>query len=372
MDGWAVRGLPPWRLLSSPPGPLDQLPAWPASGWCAQVRTGSPVPAGTIAVLPVEQSRQLSVDGHVLVEPTGPAPAPGQHVRPAGEEARAGDVLLSAGTLVTPPVAGLAAAAGHDTLTVQPPAIVDVLILGDEIITHGLPSAGRTRDALGPQLPGWLAAYGAASHAEPRRVPDDLDRLVSAIEASPADVVVTTGGTSVGSTDHVRAAVARLGGRLLVDGVAVKPGHPMLLAAMPRDDRAGLEPDTQWLVGLPGNPLAACVAAVTLLEPLLDALHARQRPALSARLCAGAPARRGDEQRHRLVPVRLTILGELAQVSACGPAMLRGLTSASGLAVIGPAGARAGDAVPYLPLPWAKGPFPFMTFEAQTCSQEVW
>ena len=79
---------------------------------------------------------------------------------------------------------------------------------------------------------------------------------------------LTTGGTSVGAFDHVHGALNEVGGRLLVDGVDVKPGHPMLLASLPGD---------RWLVGLPGNPLAACVALLTLLEPLLGALHGLPR-----------------------------------------------------------------------------------------------
>ena len=81
-------------------------------------------------------------------------------------------------------------------------------------------------------------------------------------------MVLTTGGTSVGVFDHVHGALTEVGGRLLVDGVDVKPGHPMLLASLPGD---------RWLVGLPGNPLAACVAVLTLLEPLLGALHGLPR-----------------------------------------------------------------------------------------------
>jgi len=162
-------------------------------------------------------------------------------------------------------VLGLAAATGHDTLVVIPPASVDVFILGDEITGSGPPAPGRTRDALGPQLPAWLNALGAAPPSI-GRLPDRLADLTDALTASRADLIVTTGGTSVGPRDHVRAAVAQAGGQIIVEGVHVKPGHPMLLAALP-DDR--------WLVGLPGNPLAACAALLTLVGPLLNGLHGR-------------------------------------------------------------------------------------------------
>jgi molybdopterin molybdotransferase len=246
--------------------------------------------------------------------------------------------------VVTPPVAGLVAAAGHDVLPIRPAATVDVLVLGDELAAAGLPGPGRTRDALGPVLPAWLSALGA-DVATPRRLPDDLDLLCAVAGASRADVLVTTGGTSVGATDHVRAAVGALGGRLLVDGVAVKPGHPMLLARLVSDTAR-----PRYWVGLPGNPFAACAAVATLLQPLLDALHGAATTPLSARLADDHPARAGDP--HRLLPVTVGRDGGLVSVPACGSAMLRGLAAARGLAVVGPQGARAGERVTYLPFPW--------------------
>jgi molybdopterin molybdotransferase len=338
MDGWAVADAGPWQVVPDDGRPL-------ATGGCAAVRTGAPVPPGADAVLPVEHS-STATDGRTLLvhRAVGTPWAAGQHVRTPGEEARQGDVLVAAGAVVTPTVAGLAAAAGHDTLAVRPAATVDVLVLGDELAADGLPAPGRTRDALGPVLPAWLAALGA-DVGTPRSLPDDLDLLCAAASASRADVLVTTGGTSVGATDHVRAAVDALGGRLLVDGVAVKPGHPMLLAR-PVGDRG----QPRWWVALPGNPFAACAAVVTLLQPLLDALHGAATTPPSARLADDHPARAGDP--HRLLPVTVGRDGRLVSVPACGSAMLRGLAAASGLAVVGPRGARAGEQVTYLPFPW--------------------
>ena len=146
----------------------------------------------------------------------------------------------------------------------------------------------------------------------------------------------------MGAKDHLHAALNQVGGRLLVDGVDVKPGHPMLLASLPGD---------RWLVGLPGNPLAACVAMLTLLEPLLGALQGQlRRPPNMVRLGVDAPARMGDG--HRLLPVRRAPTGIAEPQPSCGSAMLRGLVGASGLAVVGPNGAAKGDEVAYLELPW--------------------
>jgi molybdopterin molybdotransferase len=329
-----------------------------AAGDCCAVRTGAPVPPGADAVLPVEHSGTTDHGRTVLVDRAAGSPwAPGQHVRTSGEEARQGDVLVPAGTVVTPLVAGLAAAAGHDTVTVRPAATVEALVLGDELAPEGLPGPGRTRDALGPVLPAWLGAAGAIV-GTPRQLPDDLDLLCAVAGSNKADVLVTTGGTSVGATDHVRAAVSQLGGRLLVDGVAVKPGHPMLLARL-----TGSTGQPRYWVGLPGNPFAACAAVVTLLQPLLDALHGAETTRLTARLADHHPPREGDA--HRLLPVKSNRDGSLVDVPACGSAMLRGLAAASGLAVVGPDGARAGQWVSYLPFPWT-------TTEDETEETEQW
>ena len=104
-------------------------------------------------------------------------------------------------------------------------------------------------------------------------------------------------------------------------------------------------------MGLPGNPFAACAALLTLVGPLLDSLHAAgPAPTVTAMLASAEPGRPGDG--HRLLPVRLSEHGDAVVLPSCGSAMLRGLAQATGLAVVPPSGAAAGDEVDYLPLPW--------------------
>ena len=338
MDGWAVAGSPPWRVVADlPAGRMLEHPL--SAGQCARIATGAVIPDGADAVLKVEESL-LDAAG---VHPGDPcaAPRPGSNIRCAGEEAACGDVLLPAGVVVTPPVLGLAAAAGHDTLLVTPRASVDVFVLGDELSFSGPATPGRTRDALGPQLPAWLGAFGAAPPTIVR-LHDQLADLTTALTTSAADVLITTGGTSMGPRDHVRGAVAQAGGTVVVEGVHVKPGHPMLLASLPGG---------RWLVGLPGNPFAACAALLTLVGPLLDGLHGLSPAAtVMATLTTDEPGRPGDG--HRLLPVRLSADGRAEILPSCGSAMLRGLAHATGLVVVPPLGAAAGDQVEYLPLPW--------------------
>jgi molybdopterin molybdotransferase len=338
MDGWAVAGPPPWRRVSASsdgvaPPSLD-------AGQCAWIATGAAVPGGTSHVVPVEHSETRGLE--VRSAPWADDAGARTHIRRRGEEARVGDHLLRAGAVVTPPVIGLAAAAGNDVLTVVSTPEVEVLVLGDELTESGPADERHVRDALGPQLPGWLAGLGVR-HPSVQRLPDDLGQLVHTVRASEADVLVTTGGTGPGRRDHVRHALEQLGGRVEVDGVDVKPGRHMLLGRLP---------DGRWLVGLPGNPFAACSALVTLVQPLLAALAGRAEPPTSwTRLATAEPRRAGDG--HRLLPVRLDSDGLAVAEPSCGTAMLRGLARASGLAVVPPAGAGVGDVVPYLPLPWA-------------------
>ncbi|MEU1307492.1 molybdopterin-binding protein [Streptomyces cinnamoneus] len=345
MDGWAVAGPGPWRLPHGEEhagilaGCSDVLPL--RDGEAVRIATGARVPPGATAVLRSE---------HGTVRPQGELYASrhltqGQDIRPRGQECRRGDELLPAGTLVTPAVLGLVSAAGYDRLRVVPRPRVEVLVLGDELLREGLPHDGRIRDALGPLLGPWLQALGA----EPvgvRRLGDDAAALRVALEASDADVVLTTGGTAGGPVDHVHPTLHRLGAELLVDGVAVRPGHPMLLAR--------LAPG-RYLVGLPGNPLAAVAGLLTLAEPLLRTLSGR--PAAErwgARLSEAAAGHATDT---RLVPVAYEGGGRVRPLRFHGPAMLRGLASADALAVVPPGGVDRGGRAELLGLPWQTGPW---------------
>ncbi|MFJ9826840.1 molybdopterin molybdotransferase MoeA [Streptomyces sp. NPDC101160] len=362
MDGWAVAGPGPWRI--DPEGAVlaGHAPARTlADGDAVRIATGGRVPAGTTAVVRSEHSRTESTSGvadstdstdsahgtgHAHTTHTTPGRlhalrevVPGQDIRPRGQECRAGDRLLPAGSTVTPAVLGLAAAAGYDELSVHPRPRVEVLVLGDELLASGLPHEGLIRDALGPLLAPWLRALGVQVVGT-RRIGDDAEALYGAVTGSAADVVVTTGGTAAGPVDHVHPVLAKAGATLLVDGVKVRPGHPMLLARLA---------DGRHLVGLPGNPLAAVSGLLTLAEPLLRALAGRP---------AGAPYRavvRDEVHGHpydtRLVPVQVRG-AEAVPLHYNGPAMLRSIAAAHGMAVIPPGGARAGQSLDVLDLPW--------------------
>ncbi|MFE2554951.1 molybdopterin molybdotransferase MoeA [Streptomyces sp. NPDC059352] len=381
MDGWAVAGPGPWRLrgggilAGGQPEPLGR-------GTAVAIATGARLPEGASAVLRrehgvVETGDGLLIDrsggsdgseaeagpdpeadpdaglGCGLGASSGPGPgqvalgsghvAPGRDVRPQGQQCRAGEPLLPAGTTVTPAVLGLAAAAGYDRLAVHRRPLVELLVLGDELLESGPPRDGRVRDALGPFLPPWLRGHGAEVTGR-RLVADCFARLRDALSDSTADVVVTTGSTAAGPVNHLHAALHELGARLLVDSVAVRPGHPMLLAELPP------APDgrPRRLVGLPGNPPAAVAGTVTLAVPLLRRLggHADPEPYRTT-VAAALPGHAHDT---RLLPVR-RVGHEVAPLPFGGPAMPRGLALADGLAVVPPGGVPAGAYAEVLDVP---------------------
>ncbi|MFE9256423.1 molybdopterin molybdotransferase MoeA [Streptomyces sp. NPDC006879] len=340
MDGWAVAGPGPWNVRAGDILAGDAHPEPLADGAAVRIATGARVPADTTAVIRsehsrVEAGRRLFAQADVV---------PGQDIRPRGQECRAGDLLLPAGSRVTPAVLGLAAAAGYDDLQTVARPCAEVLVLGDELLTEGRPREGLIRDALGPMLGPWLTALGA-DVVGTRRIGDTEDALHAAISGSDADLVLTTGGTAAGPVDHVHPALHRAGAELLVDGVRVRPGHPMLLARL--DAR-------RHLVGLPGNPLAAVSGLLTLAEPLLRMLSGQAlRPRSCAPVGEDVPGHPHDT---RLIPV--TLRAELAvPLRYNGPAMLRGIATADALAVVPPHGAKAGQELELLDLPWVAGGF---------------
>ena len=350
IDGWAVRGPAPWRvtgriLAGSTPGPLE------GDGTCVEIATGAMVPAGTDALIRVEESTR-DADGLV----SGVARAMPEWRLP-GEEAHQGERLLPAGAAIDPAVIGLAATCGYDTIAVRPQPRAALLVFGDELLTTGPPGAGRVRDSLGPQVPGWLRRYGAtvdpADIAGP--VQDTLEAHVSAIRRAleVADLVCTTGGTMRGPVDHLHPALAAIGAEYVVNTVAVRPGFPMLLARVTLPDGR-----TRFLAGLPGNPQSAVIALITLVAPLLAGLQGRELAPLP-QVTAAAEVRGRGQDTH-LALASLDHDGRSATpVGHVGSAMLRGLSGAHGFVVVRPdAKAEAGDVVPFLPLPLLAGERP--------------
>lgn len=362
MDGWAVRGEPPWTLVS-PAAPEEHHRGRPAPhadsgevslapGEATFILTGGVVPSDTEGILRTEHGL---VRGDVLDrnEDARPGePSPREHIRPAGEEAEEGSEAIRAGVVLNPAQIALAAVCGHDTLAVLRPPRVSLLMTGDEVIDQGLPHAGQVRDTFGPQLPGFVSMLGG--HVDVAgRAKDDLEDVIAAISAEPTDefslarasgdVLITTGGTGSSSADHIRRALTELGAELIIDGIAMRPGHPTLLARLQ---------DGRFLVGLPGNPLAAMMAMLTVAGPLIAGLRG-SAPAEPSTVVTGE-AFEPLPGRSRLVPFR-SVNGRAVPSTHQRSGMLRGLAGADGVMVVPAAGCVEGDEVAALSLPWVTG-----------------
>lgn len=347
MDGYAVAGPSPWLLADTDVRAGSEALTRLEPGTAAAIATGAALPQGCDAVLRTEQAGiETALHGNRLFpldpltglpDDSGSSLPPGTDVRPRGEECAVGEPLVPAGSVITPAMLGLAAAAGYDALDVIPPPTIAVLVLGDELLERGLPRPGRVRDALGPLVPPWLADLGARANP-PIRVPDSRQALLDEIEDSTADAIVTTGSTAAGPVDFVHDVLDHLGARWIVDGVQVRPGHPMLLCVLP---------DGRPVVGLPGNPLAAVSGIVTLAAPLIATL--RGVPLQEEEVTLGVDVTSHPHDT-RLIPV--VVEGGIARpLRFDGPAMLRSLALADALAAIPPSGGLAGSTVPLLSVP---------------------
>lgn len=265
MDGWALRAadaragsLPlAGAVMAGEPG--GTLPA----GAAARVMTGAPLPAGADCVVPKEQGREAG--GRLVLEAV---PEPGQHVRPRGEDARAGEVLLEAGRALGPFEVAVLAAQGLTAARVVPAPRVAIVTSGDELRSPGEElGPGQVRDCSTPALAEALRLWGAVPVpvGAARDDQSELERLLKTA-ASAADAVLVTGGVSVGDRDLTRPALAALGAREVFWRTAVKPGKPLLFALW----------DGKPVWGLPGNPLSSLVTAEVFVRPALDVLAGRR------------------------------------------------------------------------------------------------
>ena len=259
MDGYAVRTadcLAPGVTLKIAQriaaGQVGQpLPA----GMAARIFTGAPIPPGADAVVMQEDTEAAA--GGVLLRSL---PRPGQHIRRAGEDMRARDEILPPGTRLGAAELGLAAAAGVAEVEVTRRLRVALLSTGDELAEPGRPLVpGQIYNSNRVSLKALLAGL-AVEIQDLGILADDLASTRAVLEkaAAGADVILSTGGVSVGEEDHVKAAVQSLG-RLDLWKVAMKPGKPLAYGAIGTAD----------FLGLPGNPVSAFAAFCLFTRPFL-------------------------------------------------------------------------------------------------------
>jgi molybdopterin molybdotransferase len=258
-----------------------------AQGQTARIMTGAPVPAGADAVVPVEWT-----DGGIATVRIDRAPKAGQYVRRAGEDAPAGTVVLPAGTRLGPAQLGLLGAVGLDRVLVRPRPRVVVLSTGNELVEPGTAlTPGRIPDSNSFMLAAAARECGAMSYRvgfvsdDPRVLMDTLeDQLIR------ADLVITTGGVSVGAYDVVKEALSRLG-TVTFDRVAMQPGMPQ--------GHGTIGPDRTPIFTLPGNPVSAYVSFEVFVRPVLRRMlgvEPLDRPVVRAVLTSSVESPEGKRQ----------------------------------------------------------------------------
>ncbi len=337
MDGYALRAADVGRPLPVTQRiPAGTVPAPLPPGEAARIFTGAHVPPGADTVV-MQEFTELVGDQVSVTQPI----TAGANVRLRGEDVRAGAVVLPAGTRLDAVAIGLAATAGAAELTVTRRPRVALFSTGDELVMPGEPlPPGAIYNSNRFTLRALLEGLGCEV-IDLGIVPDRLDATRAALReaASKADVILTSGGVSVGEEDHLRPAV-QAEGQLDLWAIAIKPGKPFAYGRV-----GGVH-----FIGLPGNPVSSLVTFLVLVRPFLLKLQGAARVTPRGyRLAAGFDWPRPDKRREFL-RVRLDEEGGLALFGNQSSGVLTSAFWADGL-LDNPAGQafKAGDAVRFIP-----------------------
>jgi molybdopterin molybdotransferase len=265
VDGYAfgyAPGVQEWRVVAEVAAG-DRLLRAVEPGECVRIFTGALVPNGADTVVMQEQVTRMG--DRITHRDT--ALRKGGNVRLRGEQVRAGDALLSPGQRIGPAAIGLLASVGVQRIVLCRKPRVAIVRTGGEFVEDGVVTPGRIFSSNEVMLAAALAQAGLGPPALVRNAPDEDDALRAALnEARQADVIITTGGVSVGDHDRVRAVLEAMGAEVLFHGVRQKPGKPMLVARL----------GGAWVFGLPGNPRAVLVGWHVYVAPFLRAMQGDQ------------------------------------------------------------------------------------------------
>jgi molybdopterin molybdotransferase len=355
MDGYALRCadvpaagtvLPVSQRI--PAGQVGQ-PLLP--GTAARIFTGAQIPPGADAVVMQELTTALTrEDGSAAVR-FDTVPTPGSAIRRRGEDVARGSLLLSRGQALTPAALGLAASVGQDRLAVAGRVRVALLSTGDELVTPGsiepekLPP-GRIFNSNRSTLHALLVQQGCVV-TDLGPVPDQLEATREALQraALDHDLILSSGGVSVGEEDHVRAAVMAEG-RLDLWQIAMKPGKPFAFGALRRPQGG-----EAVFVGLPGNPVSSWATFLLMVRPLLQRLQgvtAPRMPAIPMRADFHWPR---PDKRREFLRVRINATGGLELFPQQGSGVLTSAAWADGLADIAAGQViEPGAIVPFVPV----------------------
>lgn len=344
MDGYALRcaDVPQAGtvLPVSQRIPAGSSPQALAPGSAARIFTGGQVPPGADAIVMQEQCEAL--DGAVRIDAV---PQPGQWIRRRGEDVASGAVVLAQGQRLTPQAMGLAASVGAATLRVARRPRVALFSTGDELAMPGEPlKPGAIYNSNRYTLRGLVQALGCDC-SDLGIVPDRLDATRDALRraADGHDLIVTSGGVSVGEEDHLKPAV-QAEGRLDLWQIAIKPGKPLAFGEVRRPDGS-----TAHFIGLPGNPVSSFITFLVAVRPLLLQLqgaHALAPRGLALRADFDWPR---PDKRQEFLRVRLNERGGLDLFPNQSSGVLTSAVWGDGVVDNPPGQAiRAGDAVRFL------------------------
>ena len=357
MDGFAVAGergadpLPVAGMVAAGDPPGRRL----VEGTALRIMTGAPLPEGADRVIPVERAEVEEADDGETVRFDGPG-SPGDNVRRRGEVVRAGAEVLPAGAPLTPGALSLAATHGHAELPVHRPPRVSLVVTGDEVVPPETePGPGQLRDSHTDFVLAACRSLGLREGVEVDALgiaPDRPERLGEMISRGlEADVLLLSGGVSMGELDLVEGVLSELGCTILFDRVAVQPGKPLVAAAAePLETRRGL------VFGLPGNPASVMVCFWLFVRPVLRRLmgHADGywHGALAGELAGSLPRAKG---RDKFLPAEVEAVEGRLRVTPVAPVGSHDMGAyARGSALVRvPArseGLGAGDACEILPI----------------------
>jgi molybdopterin molybdotransferase len=296
MDGYAVRVADVSGASEATPARLpvvgdiaagSQAAYTVQPGLCVRIMTGAPVPTGADAVVPVEWT-DGGIAGVAITRP----PAPGANIRRRGEDVRVGDVVLDVGTRLGPGQLGLLAAVGRDRVKVRPRPRVVVISTGSELVEPGSPTTSGQIHESNSYILTTAAREAGAIAFRVGIVKDDPRQLMDTIEDQliRADMVLTSGGVSVGAYDVVKQVLSRLG-TVTFDQVAMQPGKPQGFGTV--------GPDATPIITLPGNPVSAFVSFEVFVRPMIRRMlgvEMLERPVVSARCIGGLSSPPGRRQ----------------------------------------------------------------------------
>ncbi|WP_297912819.1 gephyrin-like molybdotransferase Glp [Thiomonas sp.] len=345
MDGYALRSAdvpaPGTRLRVAQRIAAGQMGVPLAPGQAARIFTGAPMPPGADAVVMQEQCR--AEDGEVLVDHV---PRAGEWVRPRGFDVRAGSVVLGRGQRLRPQDLGQIASVGVAQVSVAPRPRVALLCTGDELAQPGQPlRPGGVYNSNRFMLRAMLEALGCEV-SDLGQVADTLQATREALGAAARahDLVLSSGGMSVGGEDHVRPAVESQG-RLAHWSIAMKPGKPLAFGELRREDGSAAH-----FIGLPGNPVSSFVTFALFVRPFVLALQGASRLQPPALLLPSASDWPRADRRREFLRARLDEQGRVELYPQQNSAVLSSAVWGDGL-VDNPGGQAfaVGDTVRFLP-----------------------